>query len=193
MKKKKNEFKKDKLEAPWLSRLYLTQKQRRAFYTWALMALLLLVISVLQDVVLCRLRIYDAATDLVPCVIFLIAIIEGSQNGSVFALCAGMFYQFSGSAPGGYTLVLITAIAIGAAIFRQSYLQKSFGAALLTTGLAVFAYELLNFTLGWATGLTVFSRLPGFLITAVLTLVAVPLLYPVVLSIAAIGGDIWKE
>lgn len=193
MKKKKNEFKKDKLEAPWLSRLYLTQKQRRAFYTWALMALLLLVISVLQDVVLCRLRIYDATTDLVPCVIFLIAIIEGSQNGSVFALFAGMFYQFSGSAPGGYTLVLITAIAIGAAIFRQSYLQKSFGAALLTTGLAVFAYELLNFVLGWATGLTVFSRLPGFLITAVLTLVAVPLLYPVVLSIAAIGGDIWKE
>ena len=193
MKKKKNEFKKDKLEAPWLSRLYLTQKQRRAFYTWALMALLLLVISVLQDVVLCRLRIYDATTDLVPCVIFLIAIIEGSQNGSVFALFAGMFYQFSGSAPGGYTLVLITAIAIGAAIFRQSYLQKSFGAALLTTGLAVFAYELLNFALGWATGLTVFSRLPGFLITAVLTLVAVPLLYPVVLSIAAIGGDIWKE
>lgn len=193
MKKKKNEFKKDKLEAPWLSRLYLTQKQRRAFYTWALMALLLLVISVLQDVVLCRLRIYDATTDLVPCVIFLIAIIEGSQNGSVFALCAGMFYQFSGSAPGGYTLVLITAIAIGAAIFRQSYLQKSFGAALLTTGLAILAYELLNFALGWATGLTIFSRLPGFLITAVLTLVAVPLLYPVVLSIAAIGGDIWKE
>lgn len=191
--KKKNEFKKDKLEAPWLSRLYLTQKQRHAFYKWALMTLLLLVISVLQDVVLCRLRIYDATTDLVPCLIFLIAIIEGSQNGSVFALFAGMFYQFSGSAPGGFALVLVTAIAIGAAIFRQSYLQKSFGAALLTTGLAILVYELLVFALGWTIGLTVFSRLPGFLITAVLTLVAVPLLYPVVLAIAAIGGDIWKE
>lgn len=191
--KKKNEFKKDKLEAPWLSRLYLTQKQRHAFYKWALMSLLLLVISVLQDVVLCRLRIYDATTDLVPCLIFLIAIIEGSQNGSVFALFAGMFYQFSGSAPGGFALVLVTAIAIGAAIFRQSYLQKSFGAALLTTGLAILVYELLVFALGWAIGLTVFSRLAGFLITAVLTLVAVPLLYPVVLAIAAIGGDIWKE
>ena len=191
--KKKNEFKKDKLEAPWLSRLYLTQKQRHAFYKWALMSLLLLVISVLQDVVLCRLRIYDATTDLVPCLIFLIAIIEGSQNGSVFALFAGMFYQFSGSAPGGFALALVTAIAIGAAIFRQSYLQKSFGAALLTTGLAILVYELLGFALGWAIGLTVFSRLPGFLITAVLTLVAVPLLYPVVLAIAAIGGDIWKE
>lgn len=191
--KKKNEFKKDKLEAPWLSRLYLTQKQRHAFYKWALMTLLLLVISVLQDVVLCRLRIYDATTDLVPCLIFLIAIIEGSQNGSVFALFAGMFYQFSGSAPGGFALVLVTAIAIGAAIFRQSYLQKSFGAALLTTGLAILVYELLVFALGWAIGLTVFSRLAGFLITAVLTLVAVPLLYPVVLAIAAIGGDIWKE
>lgn len=191
--KKKNEFKKDKLEAPWLSRLYLTQKQRHAFYKWALMTLLLLVISVLQDVVLCRLRIYDATTDLVPCLIFLIAIIEGSQNGSVFALFAGMFYQFSGSAPGGFALMLVTAIAIGAAIFRQSYLQKSFGAALLTTGLAILVYELLVFALGWAIGLTVFSRLAGFLITAVLTLVAVPLLYPVVLAIAAIGGDIWKE
>ena len=191
--KKKNEFKKDKLEAPWLSRLYLTQKQRHAFYKWALMTLLLLVISVLQDVVLCRLRIYDATTDLVPCLIFLIAIIEGSQNGSVFALFAGMFYQFSGSAPGGFALVLVTAIAIGAAIFRQSYLQKSFGAALQPTGLALLVYELLGFALGWAIGLTVFSRLPGFLITAVLTLVAVPLLYPVVLAIAAIGGDIWKE
>ena len=66
MKKKKNEFKKDKLEAPWLSRLYLTQKPRWAFYTWAQMTLLLPVISVLPYGVLRCLPQYYPTPGLLP-------------------------------------------------------------------------------------------------------------------------------
>ena len=54
---------------------------------------------VLQDTMLGRIRICGATTDLAVCVIMLIGVMEGAESGGVFALCAGVFYHFSGSAP----------------------------------------------------------------------------------------------
>ena len=190
---KNYEFRPDKPQVSWASKLHLTQKQRKALLKWALYALLLLVLSLLQDVVLSQIRFFGATTDLLPCAIVLICILEGSQKGSIFALVGSAFYLFSGSAAGPYSLVLITVLAILVCIFRQGYLQEGFAAAMLCTVAAVVVYEAAIFGIGYVLGLTIASRIFGFAITALLSCLAAPILYPIILSIASIGGETWKE
>lgn len=190
---KKYSFKPDRIKTNILSKLYLTQTQRRTILKWSLYGLMLLVLSLLQDVVLCRFRIGGSTTELLPCAIFLICLIEGSESGSIFTLVAASLYLFSGSAPGVYSLIFITILGIGVTIFRQAYFQKGFMAALVCVAGAMFIYELLVFAIGLFLGLTVFGRIFGFLLTAGLSLISVPILYPIVLAIASIGGQTWKE
>ena len=189
----KKEFKSDKPYSGFWGKLYLTHKQRKSLLKWSLYAALLLVLSLLQDVVLCRFRLFGATTELVPVGIFLICILEGAETGSVFALISSLVYLFSGTAAGPYSMVFITALAIGVTIFRQAYLQKGLGAAILCATAAIFAYELLQFLIGLFLNLTIPQRLIGFLLTAFLSSLTIPLLYPVTLSIEAIGGETWKE
>ena len=96
---KKYEFQPDKPYATWLSKLQLTKLQQKQVLKWALYGLLLLILSVLQDVVLCRLRLWGGTTDLLPCAIFTICLLEGTERGSVFALVASFFYLLSGTSP----------------------------------------------------------------------------------------------
>lgn len=190
---RKYEFRPDKPRKGLLSKLFITQKQRRGILKWSLYALVLLVLSVLQDVILCRVSIFGATTDLVPCGIFVICVVEGAEKGCVFALCASMLYLFSGTAPGVYAPVFITALAVAVSIFRQAYLQKSLSAAMLCVGFALAVYELALFLIGLFLGLTVPARIGGFGVTFLLSVLCVPLLYPVCLSIETIGGEAWKE
>ncbi len=191
--RRQKEFKPDKEGAGLLARLYITQKQRRSIYKWSLYALVLLVLSVLQDVVLCRVRVFGATTDLVPCVIFLICVLEGGEGGAVFALVSSLLYVYSGTAPGPYCMVFLVIFALGISIFRQAYLQSGFGAAFLCTAVGMLAYEGGVYLMGLFLGLTMPERWVGFLVTGGLTLVAVPILYPLLLRTQSIGGQTWKE
>lgn len=190
---RKNEFKSDKPHSGFWGKLYLTQKQRKEILKWSLYGALLLALSLLQDVVLCRLDLFGATTELVPVGIFLICILEGAESGSIFALVSSLLYLFSGTAAGPYSMVLITVLAVGVTIFRQAYLQKGLAAAVLCAGVAMLAYELLQFVMGLFLGLTIPVRIVGFLITAGLSIIAIPILYPIALSIGTIGGETWKE
>lgn len=190
---RKNEFKSDKPHSGFWGKLYLTQKQRKEILKWSLYGALLLALSLLQDVVLCRLDLFGATTELVPVGIFLICILEGAESGSIFALVSSLLYLFSGTAAGPYSMVLITVLAVGVTIFRQAYLQKGLAAAILCAGVAMLAYELLQFVMGLFLGLTIPTRIVGFLITAGLSIIAIPILYPIALSIGTIGGETWKE
>lgn len=189
----KKEFKSDKPYSGFWGKLFLTKKQRKGLLKWSLYGALLLALSLLQDVVLCRVRLLGATTELVPVGIFLICILEGAETGSIFALIASLIYLFSGTAAGPYSMVFITALSIGVTIFRQYYLQKGLSAAVLCAGAAMYAYEILQFCMGLFLGLTIPQRFFGFLVTATLSILTVPLLYPVALSIEAIGGETWKE
>jgi len=190
---KKQEFKPDKPQSNWLSKLYLTALQRKSISRWALYGLVLLVLSVVQDVILCRFRLFGATTELVPCGIFLICVLVGTEQGSLFALISSVLYLFSGTAPGPYSMVFITALSIGICILRQGFLQKGFAAAMLCTALAMALYVLLNYAMGLFLGVTLLSRFSSICITAGLSLIAAPILYPLLLSIASIGGEAWKE
>ncbi len=190
---KRQEFQADKPHSSLLDKLYITPKQRLSALKWLLIGLVLLFLSVAQDVVLCRFRLFGATTDLVPCAIILICIMEGVETGCIFALVSSLIYQFSGSAPGMYAMVFLTIVAILATVFRQSYLQKGFGAAFFCTAGATAIYELLIFFMGLFLGLSLPERIVGFMITSGLSLICIPFLYPLVMLIGTIGGSIWNE
>lgn len=190
---RKKDFKPDKPRSGWLSKLYITPKQRRAILKWVLYSLVVLVLSLLQDVVLCNFRLFGAATELVPCAIILICLLEGTQNGCIFALCASLYYWFSGVSLGAFAMVLITALSIFACMFRQAYMQKGFGAAMLCTAGALSIYELAMFLLAAILGMTPWSRFVGFLITGAMSMILAPILYPLLRAIESIGGELWKE
>lgn len=190
---KKYEFRPDKPKFSLLTYLVLAQSQRRQLLKWGLYAALLVFLSVLQDVVLSQVRLLGATTELIPCAIFLICILEGVQQSSIFALAASLLYLFSGTAPGVYSMVAITFCAVGVCVLRQTYLQERFSSAMLCVSLAMLGYVLVNFIFGLFLGLTIWARFYGFIITAVLSLLAVPVLYPLFKAIGKIGGQLWKE
>jgi hypothetical protein len=49
------------------------------------------------------------------------------------------------------------------------------------------------FVIGYLLGLTILDRWIGFTVTTVLSILCAPVMYPIILSIASIGGDTWKE
>ena len=190
---KKYEFQPDRPYSTWLSKLQLTRQQQKQALKWFLYALVIVVLSVAQDVVLCRFRFFGGTTDLVPCGIFIICTLEGTQKGCIFALAAAFFYLLSGVAPGPHVLVLITMPAMLVAALRQAYLQQGFPATLLCTALAMAIYELCVFGFCLLLGLLSVARYSGFVVAAVLSLVAVPIVYPIAKAIGTIGGNLWNE
>lgn len=190
---KKFEFQPDKPYSNWLEKLRLTKLQQKQVLKWFLYGLLLMILSVLQDVVLCRLRIFGGCTDLVPCGIFLICILEGSHQGSIFALIAAFLYLMSGSAPGAHVLVLITLPAVLISILRQVYLRPNFLSAMLCTLLAMLVYEVLVYGFCLLLGSVTFGRILSFVISALISPLAVPFLYLIAKPIMAIGGTSWKD
>ena len=190
---KNYEFKPDKPQINWISKLHLTKLQRSALLKWSLYALFLLFLSLVQDVVLSQFRLFGATTELVPCAIILICIMEGSEKGSVFALVSSALYVFSGAAAGEYSMILITALAVFVCIFRQGFLRKGFAAAMLCAIFAIVVYEMATFAIGFLLGRTILPRFMGFVVTTILNILVTPILYPIALSISSIGGETWKE
>ena len=190
---KKVDFKPDKPRSGFLDKLYLTPLQRKNLLKWCLYVAVLLVLSILQDVLFCKFRLFGATTELVPCGIFLICLMEGTQTGSVFALVASLLYLFSGSAAGNYSLVLLTVISFLITLLRQAFLQKGFSAAMLCTLMGLFAYELAVFFIAAFLGQTYMGRIGVSVLTAVLTALAAPVLYPLLTRICKLGGESWRE
>lgn len=183
---KRYEFKPDKPRSGTLSKLFLTRLQRRSLAKWGLYALLLLILSVLQDTLLCRVHLFGATTELVPVGIFLICLAEGGETGSVFSLVASCLYLFSGTAAGYHSIVLLTGLSVGVTLFRQSYLQKGFAADLLCTVFAVVVYEMTVFFIAVFLNMTTLGRIFTHFLTGVYSAAFAPVLYFLVRGISTI-------
>jgi len=194
--KKRNkdfDFKPDVNSATWLKTSRLTRQQRLRLAKWVLYWAMILLGIVLQDSIMSQFRLFGATTDLAVCVILLITVLEGTDVGSLFVLLASLFYYFSGSAPGGYCIGLLTFIGIGATMVRQMYLHRSRGSITIFTGIAVMLYELGLFVMGLAFELTIVSRFSSFVMTGVYSALVLIPLYPLIYKIGTIGGITWKE
>ena len=191
--RKKNDFKPDRMGSDILNKLYITERQRLSLLKWTLYALFLVLLSLLQDVVLCRLSIRGATTDLVSASILLLCVMLPTDTCAVFALISSILYFFSGMAAGPYSILFLTALGILMNILRYSYLRKGFVSTLLCAGFALMAYEMLLFVTGLFLEHTIAERFPAFCITGGISAAIMPVLYPVFLSIGKIGGESWKE
>ena len=191
--KKERSFRPDKVGTTILHKLYISPSQRKTILKWTLYSLVLVLLSVIQDVMLSNVRILGATTELVPCGIFLICILEGAEAGAVFTLLASWIYLYTGTPAGPYCIVFITAFGLLVSVFRQAYLQRGFGSAVLCVAICMTIYELAVFGIGLFLGQTYGYRILAFLVTALGSVLAVPVLYPVFLRIQAIGGEIWRE
>lgn len=193
MARKNFEFRQDKTGPDLLSKLYLTKKQRLSLLKWSLFALTLLALSLIQDVILCRLNVFGATTDLVPCAIVVICVLLGAEDGGVFALISAALYQFSGSGPGYYVIAVIPILGVLLALVRQTYLRKGAFTNILCGAIAFFLYEMCLLGIGLISELTAAFRSGTFLLTTGMTLLTVPVLYPLFSALERIGGETWKE
>lgn len=190
---KEYEFRPDPVSSGDLDKLLLTQRQRFGLLRWALYGAVSVLSLILQDVALYRVDIAGGGMDLVPCVIIMITALEGAEGGCIYALIAALMYEFSGSAPGIYIIPIITAIAVLTAIFRQACLRQGFFAILLCAAMGMIAYEMCVFGIGLFLGYTLESRLIPAALSAAVTMIGVPFVYPILRAIGKIGGETWKE
>lgn len=188
-----SEFKPDPRSATVFKTLRLTRLQQLRLLKWGLYILTILLALVVQDVIMSRVRLLGATTDLTVCAILLIAVIEGTEVGSLFLLITSTLYFFSGSAPGAYSIGLMTFFGVAAVIFRQMYLSRSRGSIVLCAGAAQMAYELGLYAVGLFLGLTRWDRIVSFALTGVYTVLLMIPLYPLICKIGLIGGNTWKE
>ena len=187
------EFKPDKAPKALQKLLHLTALQRRQVLQWSLYGLLLVALLVLQDVIMSRVTIAGATTDLVPMAILLITVVSDVYAGSLFAIIASTVYEFTGSAPGPYVVAFITVLGIAAAFFRQSFWRRGFRSHCICAGLALLVYELAVYGTGLFLGLTYFSRIGVFVTTWALSFAVMLALYPLIRKIQKIGGELWRE
>lgn len=191
--RKKNEFRPDVHREDILGKLLLTKRQRQTLLRWFLFSAVCVAALIIQDVVMSRVTVFDTTTDLVPCCILAVCILQGGESGCIFALSASLIYYFSGSAPGVPCIPILTALAVFAAIFRQAYLRQGFITLLLLLAVCMALYELAIFGIALFMKLTVPARLTAHLVSGGITLVSAPILYPILMSIGKIGGETWKE
>ena len=191
--KRKYEFKPDRTDGGTLKKLYLTPLQRKRLLKWALISAVLVLLSLVQDVVLSQISIYGATFALVPCGILMCAMFFDPETTAVFTLVSSTLYYFSGTAPGVYSIILLTGLGTFLSIFRRGYLQRCFSALYLCAAVGMMAYELLVFGVGCFLNHTFVDRFGVFMLSGGLSVVVMPLLYPVFLSISNIGGETWKE
>lgn len=187
------EFRPDSESSGNFDKLLLSQHQRFGLVRWTLFGVLWLVALLVQDVMVCRVDLYGAGMDLVPCIIIMVTCLQGVEPGCLFALITSLLYCFSGSAPGPYVLPMITILAMLAAIFRQACLRKGFFSILLSTALGMVCYEMGLFAIGLFLRHTASHWAMSALFTALLSLIAVPWCYPIARAIGKIGGETWKE
>ena len=193
MARKKIEFRPDPTGHNWADKLRLTPLQRKSVLKWILYSAVCVAGLVLQDSMLARLRLFGGCFDVTPALIVLICVLEGSENGSLFALLASMVYVFSGTGQGHYCIAMLTLSAVLATAFRQSYLRRGAGSDLICVGGAMVLYEMAVFTAGVVQGLTYRARWGVFLMTAIISTLAAGAVYALLKYIGTIGGNAWKE
>lgn len=188
-----SEFKPDAPLVSPLKGMRFTHLQWLQILRWLSYIGICVLCLVIQDSIMSRVSIFGATTDLAVAAMLLITVLEGSEVGSVFILIASTVFYFSGSAPGPYSVGLLTIPGLGASLFRQMVWHRSRGSIVLCAGLAAIIYEIGLYFTGLFMGLTSWYRLPRFLITGLLTAATMFPLYYVIYRIGQIGGHTWKE
>lgn len=190
---RKSEFRPDREGTGQLNKLWPTPKQQLLAVRWILFSAVCLVGLLAQDVLLYRINVMGGCTDVVPCLILMVAVLQGAESGSVFTLIMSVLYFFSGSSPGFHVIPMLTAVTVFVVIFRQAFLRQGFFTLLFCAAMGMLLYEMGMFAVSLFLKMTVAARAGAAVATALITVAAVPVAYPVMMSIGKLGGETWKE
>ena len=94
---KQSEFKPDPRQNSLSGLFHVTQLQKQRMLKWTLYVLTGILLLTIQDVIMSRVSIFGATTDLPVVYILLITVIEGVDVGSLFVLFASTIYYFAGA------------------------------------------------------------------------------------------------
>lgn len=187
------EFKPDARRVSPFKSLRFTHLQRLQLLRWVCYVAMCVLCLVVQDSIMSRVAIFGATTDLAVSAMLLIAVLEGSEVGSIFILIASTVFYFSGSAPGPYSVGMLTILGMAASLLRQAIWTRSRGSIVLCAGAAAFLYEVGLYVVGLFMGLTRWYRFPRFFFAGIFTALMIFPLYPIIYRIGQIGGYQWKE
>lgn len=193
LQRKRADFKPDSNGGRWSGLLHMTNAQRDTWLKWGSYVAICVLLCMIQDVIMSKVHIFGATTDLVVSAILLLTVMEGVEVGSLFVLISSLLYYFSGSSPGPYSIILLTVFGIGASMLRQVYLHRGLIAITFCAGSALMLYEIATCLLGIFQGLTYWSRIFSFVFTGMMSWAFMLALYPLFHRIGLIGGNIWKE
>ena len=112
---------------------------------WALYALLMLTVFVIQGVVFGRTRYFGTKLSLLPVALACIAMHAGAENGGVFGLAAGTFWCLSGGDGAGLLILLCTLCAVAVGYLCDRYLNRNFLSALMMSLLTLIVMQGLLF------------------------------------------------
>lgn len=189
----RSEFRPDPKPILWLKSLRLTKLQQLRLLKWVLYVITIVGALVIQDVIMSRVHLLGATTELAIPVILLITVIEGTEVGSLFVLIASVLYFYTGSAPNAISIGLLCFPGIFACLLRQMFWHRSRASITLFAGLAAMVYALGMYVAGVAQGLTRWDTLPLFALSGAYNVLAMIPLYPLIFKIGQIGGNTWKE
>lgn len=187
------EFKPDGRRVSLFKPLHFTHLQWLQLLRWAAYVGMCVLCLVIQDSIMSRVSIFGATTDLAVAAMLLITVLEGCDVGSVFILIASTVFYFSGSAPGPYSVGMLTVLGVCATLVRQAIWHRSRSSIVLCAGTAALIYEIGLYVVGLFMGLTSWYRFPRFFVTGVLTVAVMFPLYAIIFRIGQIGGYTWKE
>ncbi len=187
------EFRPDSRRVSLLKPLHFTRLQWLQLLRWAAYVGMCVLCLVIQDSIMSRVSIFGATTDLAVAAMLLITVLEGCDVGSVFILIASTVFYFSGSAPGPYSVGMLTVLGVCATLARQAIWRRSRNSIVLCAGAAALIYEIGLYVVGLFMGLTSWYRFPRFFVTGVLTVAVMFPLYAIIFRIGQIGGYTWKE
>ena len=193
LRRKRVEFKPDNTGADWSAILHMTNAQKDSLLKWGSYVAICVLLCMIQDVIMSKVHILGASTDLVVSALLLLTVMQGVETGSSFIFLGSLLYYFTGSSPGPLSIILLTFLGIGASMFRQVFLHRGLIAITVCAGSALMLYEIGTCLLGIFQGLTHWGRLFSFIVTGVMSWAFMLVLYPLFHRIGLIGGNIWKE
>lgn len=173
-----------------LGHFHLTVKQWFSILKWFVYSALLLMTIVVQSVIFARTPIFGAKLQIVPVLLCCVCIREGPEQGGLFVLLGSLFYSLSGVDFGSIMILLLTFCCVFSAVLCSSLLVNRF----YTAAICCFLTNLLNEGLIFPFKIFLSDIAPAnfwrvLLPGAALSLLAFPVLYPLVKAISRIGGS----
>ena len=150
--------------------------------------MLFLFTMLLQTVVFGHLRVWGVKLSLLPVAVVCIAMHTGHEGGGLFGLLAALVWQFTGADDGSLALISFTLCGILAGWLCDSVCARRAAVALGLSLAALVLHEGAAFLMKFYLESADFSLIRWVPLTALLSVLACPVLYPLAKAIGKVGG-----